>query len=156
MTTASNHWAQVACAALGYHEISIPRYRALCLAVRTLCPVDLNERPRCWSDLAATDQQRYVAVLKHSYPGVRDAQLFPQFVKHLLTAYKAEVKRRMQKKSSTDRPKAAYSDTECNRNGDGEPSATMVCPLSQSSETGANRIIQATLDVDHHARAAEF
>ncbi|KAA8906167.1 hypothetical protein FN846DRAFT_907119 [Sphaerosporella brunnea] len=64
------------------------------------------------------EQRRYVVRLNHSYPGVRDVQLFMSFVKHVLTAYKAEVKRRMRWKRSKDRPQVVDSDMEGNNDRD--------------------------------------
>ncbi|KAA8897062.1 hypothetical protein FN846DRAFT_910517 [Sphaerosporella brunnea] len=97
---------RVACAALEYDAISARRYRALCHAVQTQCPVNLNGRTMCWSDLSAAEQRRYVANSNDNYLGVRDAQLFLSFVKHVFTAYKAEVKRGVQRNDGGGEPAA--------------------------------------------------
>ncbi|KAA8895662.1 hypothetical protein FN846DRAFT_893945 [Sphaerosporella brunnea] len=121
MTPASNIWAQAACTALGYSNISTNAYRALCGSVRRLCPVSLTEQPRGWRDLSPDEQQRYVQRLTNTYPGVRDAQLFMAFVKHVLQAYKGEVKRRLREK--------AVHENERDDTPGGDPSAVRVGSL---------------------------
>ncbi|KAA8911236.1 hypothetical protein FN846DRAFT_904501 [Sphaerosporella brunnea] len=89
-----NKWALVAAAALGYSAMTNAQYRVICPTVRGLCPVPPGQGARCWTEMTADQHEAYLQRLKGNFPGVRDPVKFVSFVKHVLSAYKGEAKRR--------------------------------------------------------------
>jgi hypothetical protein len=78
---------------LGYQGLTNSEYRALCADLRIKSGLDFVVRRATWNDLSAMERTNVLDNLRSAYPGVRDPVAMIRVFRHMMSTYKAELRR---------------------------------------------------------------